>query len=382
MIEKVNSALLELQGALLARSLYPEDHPRIRNGERQASAMLNEILSRREEITVFVVDDRVILEDQLLPSGANLATGLFRRLRDGGVDRITLRRGLDEGEIRGLLDSLTPHGERDGQPAPRTGPHVTFGYIDQAEARSERPARAPEPGSVPLPGQLASVLQHVWQEIEDAETLKRGEVGDILSCISRALSDSAGALLPLAPLKRHDEYTFVHTINVAILSTALSESLGFTSRDVYELSLAALLHDVGKRIIPLELLNKAGRFTDEEFRIVQLHPVEGARMLLSIPGMPGLAPIVAYEHHVRADGNGYPKLPRRWRLSLASRIVQVADVFDALRTHRPYRPALPVSEIVSMMRKDAGLFFDADMLEVFFEHVVSRGFPEPAEIAV
>jgi HD-GYP domain-containing protein (c-di-GMP phosphodiesterase class II) len=90
---------------------------------------------------------------------------------------------------------------------------------------------------------------------------------------------------------------------------------------------------------------------------------------------------VAYEHHVRADGGGYPRLPRRWRLSLASRIVQVADVFDALRTHRPYRPALAVEDVSAVMRKDVGVFFDADLLDVFFSRVVGRGVPAPAQLS-
>jgi HD-GYP domain-containing protein (c-di-GMP phosphodiesterase class II) len=149
---------------------------------------------------------------------------------------------------------------------------------------------------------------------------------------------------------------------------------------VHELNMAALLHDLGKQLVPPELLNKTGKFTDEEFEIVQRHPVDGARILLSTPGASELSAIVAYEHHVRADGTGYPKVPRGWKLNLASRVVQLADVFDALRTHRPYRPALPVPKILELMRSDVGTMFDPDLLEIFFRNVVSRGVPEAAAI--
>lgn len=111
---------------------------------------------------------------------------------------------------------------------------------------------------------------------------------------------------------------------------------------------------------------------------MELHPVEGARMLLNTPGVPELAAVVAYEHHIRVDGSGYPSVPANWRLSLASRIVQIADVFDALRTHRPYRAGMPVPKIVELMRNDVGLFFDADLLHVFLTRVVARGIPEEA----
>lgn len=381
MTEAVNSAMLELQGALLARSLYPDQHPRIRLCEQRAGQLLRDVLTRRPELTVFAVADRVVLDDQVLPASISLADSLFRRLRQNGADRITFRRGLDQDELRTFLDTLAG-GEPQARRQLRASAHLSVGFIQQEEYQTEQPSRAPELDEVPLPRQLADVLQSVWLCIEEGNTLESDNLGDVITSISKALTDSSTALLPLAPLKQHDEYTFVHTINVAILSTALSEAVGFTGRDAHDLSLAALLHDVGKQVIPRELLNKQGRFTDEEFRLVQLHPVEGARMLLSTAGMPEIAPIVAYEHHVRADGSGYPKLQRNWRLSLASRIVQVADVFDALRTHRPYRPALPLPEILGVMQKDVGVFFDGDLLDVFFQRVISRGLPEPAEFAV
>ena len=114
---------------------------------------------------------------------------------------------------------------------------------------------------------------------------------------------------------------------------------------------------------------------------MQSHPAEGARILLNTPGIPEIAPIVAYEHHIRANGGGYPKVPKDWKLNLASRVVQLADVFDALRTYRPYRPGLPVPRIVEVMKNDVGTFFDADLLELFLLNVVSRGIPEPAHLS-
>jgi putative nucleotidyltransferase with HDIG domain len=224
------------------------------------------------------------------------------------------------------------------------------------------------------------VLPDIWDDLNQNQRLNTSLLGDIVSCISKVIDDSSDAMLPLAPLKRRDEYTFTHTINVAVISTSLGEALGFDPHTAHELSIAALLHDVGKQVIPKEILDKQGRLTEEEFFVMQQHPVEGARFLLNTPGVPELAPIVAYEHHVRVDGCGYPKLPRGWKLNLASRIIQMADVFDALRTTRPYRAGLPVPKVVEVMRHDVGVFFDADLLQIFFEQVVSRGIPESVEV--
>jgi putative nucleotidyltransferase with HDIG domain len=216
----------------------------------------------------------------------------------------------------------------------------------------------------------------VWTEISERQVLDAGALGEIVVALSHAITDSAGAMLPLAPLKSHDEYTFVHIINVAVLSMSLAEALGFDSHATHEVGIAALLHDVGKKAVPREVLNKTGRFTEAEFQMIQVHPVEGARILLRTPGVPEVAPIVAFEHHIRFDGGGYPRVPRGWQINLASRITQLADVFDALRTHRPYRPGMPLEKIVQIMKGDAGTFFDPDLLSIFLEHVVSRGVQE------
>ncbi len=376
MLAVMDRAMLELQGAMTARSLYPRRHPHIRAGERRALTLFSEILAERPEITLFAVGERVILDDQVLPSSASLSASFFSGLRRCGADRFTLTQGVEAVEIRNFLDRLA-ESETDGEISLDSSPHLSFGYFkdDTDDTR-----RTPSDFDIPLPVALVDTLDDVWRGLHNGDGLDTDALGDIVSSVSRAVADSASVMLPLAGLKKHDEYTFIHTINVAILSTALGETVGFKGAAAHELNMAALLHDVGKKKVPESVLNKAGKFSDEEFRLMQKHPIEGARMLFNTPGVPDIAPIVAFEHHVRADLSGYPKVPRGWRLSLASRIVQIADVFDALRTHRPYRPALTVAEIMEIMQKDVGSFFDADLLHAFFERVISRGVPNRSQV--
>lgn len=378
MIETLNTAMVELQGALTARALYPPSHPRIRTGEERAYRLIQQVTQELPEVSFFAVGERVIYEGVTLPASATLSTTLFRALHASGVTRITFRRGVHEEELRSLLDDLADEAKRS---VLKGTAHIGLGFVQERESPATDKLAVPLPGYAPLPTDLTSVLRGVWQEVQQGRRIHVDILGDMFMTLSKSLADSRSAMLPLATVKKHDEYTFVHTINVAMLSTALGEALGFKERLAHELNLAALLHDLGKELVPPELLNKSGRYTDEEFRVVQRHPVDGARMLLATPGVPELAPIVAYEHHVRADGTGYPRMPRGWRLNLASRIVQVADVFDALRTHRPYRPAMPLAKIVDLMRKDVGVLFDGDLLEIFLRQVVSRGIPLPDGVA-
>jgi len=300
---------------------------------------------------------------------------LFHSLQSHGIDEITFRRGLTRDEIHNLLDRL---GAVEGRSEIDATEHLRFGSLNAVRREPPSPGARTKSEADRYASEAAEVLPGIWQDLSQTHSLQAGQLGDIVSCLCRVVASSASALIPLAPLKRHDEYTFVHTINVAILSISLGEALGLSDNAVFELSIAALLHDVGKQAVPKEILNKHGLFTPEERQLMEIHPIEGARMLINTPGVPEVAVIVAYEHHIRADGGGYPRVPNHWRLNLSSRIVQLADVFDALRTNRPYRPGLPLPKIVDLIKDEVGTFFDADLVKVFFEEVVAKGLPSPA----
>ena len=152
----------------------------------------------------------------------------------------------------------------------------------------------------------------------------------------------------------------------------LSEAIDLPPSVVHDVGIAALLHDVGKLKVPTHILNKPDRLTDDEFTAIKSHPEEGSRMLFTTPGVPELAIIVAYEHHIKCDGGGYPAVPKTWRPNLASAITQVADIYDALRTDRPYRRGLDRDTIMRMKVADAGTHFDADLLHAFYSLVIPR----------
>ena len=377
MIRKINSALLEMQGALLARALYPTGNDRIEVTERRAFEGWDSILRKRFEVTLFIVEGRVICDNEILDSSATLADTLFHALQNHGIDEITLRHGLTFEEMHELLNAL---GDVDGRREIDATEHLRFGSLNAIRRDLPGAGARPKTEAEKYAAEAAEVLPGIWQDLSQTHSLQAGQLGDIVSCLCRVVANSATALIPLAPLKRHDEYTFVHTINVAILSISLGEAIGLNDNAVYELSIGALLHDVGKQAVPKELLNKRGLYSAEERQLMEIHPIEGARMLINTTGVPELAATVAYEHHIRADGGGYPRVPSHWRLGLASRIVQLADVFDALRTNRPYRPGLPLTKIVELMKGEVGAFLDADLVKVFFEEVVSRGIPTPANV--
>lgn len=184
-----------------------------------------------------------------------------------------------------------------------------------------------------------------------------------------AILTDASSMLGLTTLRDFDEYTFVHSVNVCILSVALGRRLGLSKVQLLDLGLAALVHDIGKSRVPLELLNKRGQLDDDERLVLQTHPWQGVLALFGLPagtGRPWRSMITAYEHHMRIDLSGYPKPLRARRLSLFSKIISVADGFDAATTTRVYQdsPWSP-ADVLRGMRDNARLGLDPVIVKAF-----------------
>ena len=172
-------------------------------------------------------------------------------------------------------------------------------------------------------------------------------------------------ILPLLQLKEFDQYTTTHSLNVAVLAMGLAEHLGCSATEVRAFGVAGLLHDIGKINIPLEILTKPGKLTDSERTIINRHPVDGARLILQSDEDLDLAAVVAYEHHIMLNGEGYPAMHYDRPCALASRLVHVCDVYDALRTKRPYRDAWESDKVLAYLTERAGIEFDPDLVGAF-----------------
>jgi len=165
-----------------------------------------------------------------------------------------------------------------------------------------------------------------------------------------------------------DRYKYVihHSVNVAIYALKMAEDLGFSKKQKLELAMAALLHDVGKTVIPLEILNKPGKLDDDEWKAIQEHPVEGARILLASGPRFALAATAAYEHHIGWTGKkGYPELHYARQPERLSRLIQVCDIYDALRTRRPFRPPWPLARTLHHLQKEMGEYLDPEFVTAF-----------------
>lgn len=175
-------------------------------------------------------------------------------------------------------------------------------------------------------------------------------------------------MLHLSQIYTTDNYLYSHSVNVGIYSAALGMAMGLPRDQMIDLGVGAMLHDIGKTQIPMEILMKPGKLTDEEFALMKEHSLLGYQMLKDIPDIPLLSAHCALQHHERLDGSGYPRELKGDEIHLYGKIVGIADVYDALTTNRVYRKAFLPHEALEYLFTSTGQF-DSNLIAVFRDHV-------------
>lgn len=216
-------------------------------------------------------------------------------------------------------------------------------------------------------------INWLLEELRRAEPLPVVEAEAVAHSLFVEISMDGRARLDLLPLHDMREYHAVHAVNVSMLSMAMAETLGYDEASIRAIGLAGLLHDIGMVKIPLELIASSEQLQPEERELVKTHVVEGARMIVEADASLDLAAVVAYEHHLRIDGSGYPALSYPRSGHRVSRLVQVCDTFHALSSPRPFRERWPNDVIFSFLQQRAGADFDPEMVSVLVQTVRTAG---------
>lgn len=214
------------------------------------------------------------------------------------------------------------------------------------------------------------VVKNSFQNFRTTKQINFKQFADIAAAIVEEVMGSGDTLLHLSDIRTYDDYTFAHSVNVCILSVLMGDSMNYDMSRLKELALGALLHDVGKVLVPIEVLNKPGRLTPEEFSVVKNHTELGFEILRKQQDqVPLLACHVAYQHQEKVDGSGYPRQLKGAQIHEYARIAAVADVYDALTSDRPYRKGLLPHEAYEIMMASGNTHFDMDFLHRFFNKI-------------
>lgn len=204
----------------------------------------------------------------------------------------------------------------------------------------------------------------MFQEARMGKAIEAEAAAPLVEEISNSVMRNPGALISLARLKTADDYTFMHSVAVCALMIALARQLDLDEQQVREAGMAGLLHDLGKAMIPLEVLNKPGKLTDEEFALVKTHPEEGYKLLLEGSGVSEVTKDVCLHHHEKIDGSGYPKGLTGETMSLFAKMGAVCDVYDAVTSNRPYKAGWDPAESIKRMAEWTG-HFDPMVFQAF-----------------
>ncbi len=353
--------------ALAGMSLYGDGHPARERAIDTAYQELRDLQAVHPHPLFTFLGDEVIFGR--LPLREMREWGWSSRLAEAGIQRLEFADDVTRDDFEGFLEDVYSR--------------LNLVGLDTAEARQMRPSgikfgvvgvrSGGEGAEDALPtatiafslGEEAETIRWLHDEVKQRESLPLAEAEAVVRSLSVAMHGDQQMILPLLQLKQFDEYTTTHSLNVSVLSMALAEYLGMAPADVRAFGVAGLLHDLGKVRIPIEILTKTGKLTPDERVLMNRHPVEGARLILESEEDLDLAAVVAYEHHIMLNGMGYPQVRYRRRCHEASNLVHVCDVYDALRTRRPYRDAWPVEQVLPYIEGRAGLEFDPDYVGAF-----------------
>ena len=352
-------------------TFYPPEHPMVAEMIGEAARAVERVVARAECLIKLIGGD-VVVDDRPLFDATSSIGSLVGACHNRDIESILFLPGVRPSEVGELVRVLAadPQEVRDSSGAAamlgRRG--VTHVAVDALQALA--PGTKREQSLSPVRETYAGALDIMRGAVRRARVGRPLNVEGAEHAVDRLVDvilREQSAMLGLVSVKNYDEYTFTHALHICILCLGLGRAIGLQHDKLRELGVAALLHDVGKVFVPLEILRKPDKLSPGEFAAIARHPIDGAVILFGQERAPAVAPVVAFEHHIQYNGAGYPQMPARWELNMYSLMVAIADVYDALTTERPYRPPLSPERALEIMHETEREQFEERLLGRFTE---------------
>jgi putative nucleotidyltransferase with HDIG domain len=352
-----DEVLRRFASGVRAAQLYAREHPLVAKNVEGLVAALKPLLQSAPSLTVGIVGAQLVVADTPMPKASASMGELIRRLKDQHIERISFDRGITPEEVLGFMLAVATLGGRTEPSRDLNFPHIRIGQITAEERRSDGVA-----------SDMAAIRRLYANAVGAAESIWDAAMTEgQIDGLADAVTQNRTAVVALTAMRNYDNYTFTHMVNVAILTMGQGRALGVDGRLLREFGLSALMHDIGKVKTPKEILNKPEKLTDREFALMRRHVVDGAEILRRTPEMPVLAPVIAFEHHLRLDGTGYPTGVKRDALNLGTMLCSIADVYDAMRSQRTYQQAYPTERILRVLKLNDGSHFDQHLVRRFVQ---------------
>ncbi len=360
----------DLAQAIQTVAIYPETHQRVQAVLARLHDRIQRTASAVGTIHVGVIGDHFVVDAfPFLDMNPALAR-LLRDIREKGIEKFSIRPGLTSGELKRFVHFLaTGKDDASGQ----KWECIAYGNLEtvgSVESLGDERGGA-LPASHVLFG-ATDVLKELLRSLSGGSgsgSLSDGR--DIVVGVMKGLRQDAFLIHRLMRLQAHDDYTVTHSLNVCAIVVAQAATIGLPEELHQAIGLAAILHDVGKEMVPSEIIQKPGKIDAAEFERMSEHPVLGANLLRKLDCGSDLPMIVCFEHHMKHDRSGYPRTAAAGPVHPVSSMTQIADVYDALRTNRPYRKGMDMKTALSIMDRGRGTEFDPGLYDNFLKTLLA-----------
>ncbi|MFQ5529003.1 MAG: HD-GYP domain-containing protein [Gemmatimonadota bacterium] len=355
--------LRSLAGLKSACVLYPQGHPSIDGHVEQAYGHAVDLMGDGPGVEIDVLRGIINVNGEAAQQASRIHRRVIDELAAAGIDSIHVDARVTPGEFRALGEYFA-RDERGRSSEPVASQladlgvrHISLGRILPVESYVPGQEWPDAPEEIFDDDYRESVdrARDAFEHFGVGDAPDASKIRELLEVIVGRVAHSGVALSQVLAIKNYENLTYLHSVNVTLLSLRLAERVGLDEPTCMALAEAALMHDVGKTRIPIEILTKTGTLTDRERREIRAHPRMGAEILMGLAGLAPVTPIVALEHHIGFDGSGYPDLGPGRRPHPLSQIVSVVDIYESLTGARSYRePVTPDKACLSLARLAGG----------------------------
>jgi len=377
MIDAVEQAFRSFISCLQIAKLYDINHPKFKKFLDEAYRSLKGALGRQNEIVIGIVGEELAYESEILFELSKGLKTMIQYLKSRDIERIVFSAALEKEELKKFVSFLImPKDQIKVQPQEYLNlSGVRNINVSKLKVSGKEAAvqQGPGAGKIDYTDLYNSSMENCSNSVESVLNLKDVDYLNLKFTVNNVFEGLLGGyqdFLKLALIKRFDPGTFVHIMNVSMLSVFFSSKLGLNKDDILDIGIAALFHDIGKLYVSRKIITKTDRLSDEEFAKIKGHTVFGAELLLKhVEGL-GILPVVAaFEHHIKNDFRTYPRVPYPRPPHLVSSIISICDIYDALFQRRSYKAGYPPNVVYDIMMKEREKYFQPGLVDEFFKRM-------------
>ena len=376
-----NTLVTKFHVLMRVSQIYDSKNVTFRQFIQEFLETVNALIEKEGSLSLKIVKDEFFLNDQRLRYSVEGFTSfkyLLTQWKKRLIGGVMFKEVLDERSLKEFVFSMNTLAESKQDNAAQFNERMAFHKINAIEVspledlEGEDGSFLKEDPKVIGKKVFFETIETMREVITQIKTKQYADVRRLKrlaqSAVKLVMQDES-ILLGLTTIKNYDEYTFNHSVNVAIYALAIGRRLGFSRKAMTELGVTGMLHDIGKSKVPREVLNKPAKLDEEEWNQMKKHPLMGVEIVLNLKQLGEINPKMVlgiFDHHLKNDLTGYPKVFQKRDPSLYGRIIQIADVYDAMTTPRVYRKSSYTPEqALAIMLKDRGVCFDPILLKIF-----------------